>query len=467
MLSKYVSRHAKNRRLILIFTGWGMDWRPCRGLKADGYDIMVIWDYRELTYNWKPLLRYDEICLLAWSMGVFAASVTTHELLPRMTKRIAVNGTLTPVDDSQGIPEAIFRGTLAGLTPGSLRKFRRRMCTSAQEFAAFAERKPKRPFEEVLDELQALDMHCTFHVPQINRWDLAVISRDDAIFPAANQLNAWHNLAPVQMMQAGHLPDFAMLISRLFINKSLVSARFRASADSYRANATVQHAIAGRLYDEFRRVRGNDALSGNVIEVGVGDGTLTEQYAPAHTAGPILLWDIAGVPEDVTALSADIRAERCDAEICMRRTRSDSAAYILSASTLQWLNSPASFLRECCRVLAPGGWLVVSTFVQGNLTELSATIGTGLQLPTARAWLSMLPPEMEVLTCREDAIAITVDSPRAVLQHLRDTGVNAVSYGRSPIVLARHILENFPRNPDGSCTLTFRPVYLIARKTAQ
>lgn len=465
MLSKFISRTPANRRLILIYAGWGMDWRPFRGLTAEGYDIMVIWDYRRLTYNWQPLMRYDEICLLAWSMGVFAASVTIHELLPRITKRIAVNGTLTPVDDHKGIPEAIFHGTLAGLTPNNLRKFQRRMCTSAAEFADFSARKPKRPFEDVLDELQALDTHSVFHVPQVTQWDLAVVSRRDAIFPAANQVNAWSGIAPVQLMQAGHLPDFTLLLSRLFINKSLVSSRFGASAETYPEHATVQHKIAGRLYRQLQSVRGTAPITGNVIEVGPGDGTLTAMYAPAHSGGPIMLWDIAGIPDRVTSLSADCRPEQCDAEIRMRRTAGASAAYILTSSTVQWFNSPASFLRECSRVLAPGGWLVLSSFVQGNLPELSTTIGTGLQLPTAQAWQSMLPADMEVLVCCEDTIAISLPGPRDVLKHLRDTGVNAVSYGRSPLVLARRILDSYPCNPDGTCTLTFRPLYMIARKT--
>ena len=36
-----------NRRAILLFAGWGMDEKPFTGLNAEGYDIIIIRDYRE------------------------------------------------------------------------------------------------------------------------------------------------------------------------------------------------------------------------------------------------------------------------------------------------------------------------------------------------------------------------------------------------------------------------------------
>lgn len=467
MKTKYVSRTRGNRRLLLIFAGWSMDWRPFKGLKANGYDILVVWDYRSLTCNWKPLLAYDEICVLAWSMGVFAASVTMHELLPRITKRIAVNGTLWPIDDRRGIPEAIFHGTLAGLSPGNLRKFNRRMCLTREQYGQFCARKPARPFDEVLAELEAIETATIFHVEQVTEWDLAVVGRADAIFPAANQAQAWRGIAPVQMMQAGHLPDFQHLISRLFIDKNLVERRFSDSQATYASEAVVQHRISDRLHrmmtDPARG--GSPATNGTIVEIGVGDGSLTRLYAPSHTIGTIHLWDIAPIDPALTSLADDVRITRCDAEVQIRRLPDRSVTSIISSSTLQWFNSPASFMRECARVLAPGGRLILSTFVHGNLHELYAVIGTGLQLPTANAWQSMLPPSLEVVMRHEGIEIETFDSPRHVLEHLRLTGVNAVSYGRSPLVLARRILSEYPRDLDGRCTLTYRPFFLIARKT--
>lgn len=141
MRYKFISRE-NNNRLILIYAGWGMDWRVFRHMRRHGYDIIIVWDYRQLTFDWSVVASYDEICLVAWSMGVFAASVTIHEILPRITKSIAVGGTPDPISDTLGIPVEIYRGTAEGLNAGNLRKFHRRMCLDAGHYSAFREVAP-------------------------------------------------------------------------------------------------------------------------------------------------------------------------------------------------------------------------------------------------------------------------------------------------------------------------------------
>ena len=463
MQSKYIVRQG-NPRLLLIFAGWGMDWRPFRNLQKHGYDIMVVWDYRSLDINWHPVISaYADICLLAWSMGVFAASLTAHQLLPRITKRIAVNGTLTPIHDRLGIPEAIFDGTLRGLSPTSLRKFYRRMCLTAQQFAAFMADKPKRDIDELIDELHSIETLSILHTEQITQWDLAVISRHDAVFSAVNQAEAWRGLAPVQMMDAAHLPDFAMLISRLFIDKQLVSERFEHAASTYSEQATVQDAAAARLL-EYARQCDVTELTGSVLEIGSGRGTLTRRYAGMLRPDTRLtLWDIApGAPADAPEGSI---FECCDAETAIRQLPDNSRSFILSANTVQWFNSPASFLRECQRVLTPGGYIIISTYAHGNLPELYGLLGNGLHLPTCKAWEAMTAAHLDVLKCAESINTIYFETPRMLLDHLRETGVNAVDYGRNPVALARHILQHLRPADDGTYPLSYRPVYIVARKS--
>jgi malonyl-ACP O-methyltransferase BioC len=262
-------------------------------------------------------------------------------------------------------------------------------------------------------------------------------------------------------MDAGHLPDFQMLISRLIIDKDRVSTRFGDSKDTYSDNATVQRNIAEQLFKRYMRVTNNAPIRGNVIEAGVGAGALTRLYAPMHTDGTLRLWDIADID---TSHTPNGKYEKCDAEVNIRRTSSSTVNCIFSASTVQWFNSPASFLRECERVLVPGGYLVLSTFVRGNLQEITNIVGNGLPLLTADGWLRMMPQNMMVQVCEQSFETIAFASPREVLEHLRKTGVNAVGYGQNRAVLARRILEQLPQNDKGEYTLTYRPLYLIARK---
>ena len=107
----------------MIFAGWAMDSEPFAGLYRHGYDIMVVWDYRDFSLDWSCVAQYDEICVVAWSLGVYAAAAATAPIAARVSLRLAVNGTLSPVDSLKGIPPAVFHGTLDALDERNLTKF--------------------------------------------------------------------------------------------------------------------------------------------------------------------------------------------------------------------------------------------------------------------------------------------------------------------------------------------------------
>ena len=465
MKSKYISREG-HRRLILIYAGWGMDWRVFRHVRRHGYDIMVIWDYRELVYDWSRLDRYEEICFVAWSMGVFAASVTIHEILPRITKSIAVCGTLDPVSDTMGIPTAIYRGTAEGLNAGNLRKFHRRMCLDAEHYAAFREMAPRRDIVGLKEELYALETHTIFHAPQVRRWDLAIIGRHDRIFPPANQARAWRGTAPVAITDAAHLPDMQALLDEYIVDKDTMAKRFAGAVGTYdEASAEVQQKIAQALYKILKSAAGVEALEGDILEIGCGTGSLTRLYAPeCAAASRIELWDIAPMPG--VALPSGATAKCCDAEVAIRRRQPRSAYYILSSSTMQWFNSPSTFLEQCARVLLPGGYIAFSTFVRGNLPELLEVCPElDRHLPTAEEWSAMLPANLVPVVCQPSVVSATFANTRSVLEHLRRTGVNALAHGHDAVSMARRILRDYPRQADGTCRLTYYPLIIVARRS--
>lgn len=445
-----------------------MDWRPFTTLTAEGYDIMVVWDYRDLTFNWKQVLTYDEVCLIAWSMGVFAASLTIHEIDSRITKRIAVNGTLDPIHDSRGIPRAIYHGTINSLAPNTLRKFYRRMCSERQQFETFSANLPRRTVSELIDELHAIEDYTIFHTPQITTWDLAIISREDGIFPVENQCTAWRGLAQVIMAAGGHLPDFQAIIDTHLINKVRVSRSFKAGADTYVAASSVQQEIAHTLYSLFQRVYQSDqdnagySINGDILEIGPGHGALTSLYSPHRGQGSMTLWDLVDMRPEGCPDDAIFHA--CDAEVAIRRTPSRSIACIFSSSTIQWFNSPSSFIKECERVLMPDGYLVLSTFCANNIEEFTQASGVGLNLPSQRQWQAMFSPAMTIYVCQASILTKTFDSPRDVLKHVRDTGVNALAHGPQATVLARKVLTNYPLGSDSKYHLTYRPIFIIARR---
>ena len=119
--------HEHHPRLLLFFAGWGADETPFKAYRPAGSDLMICYDYRTLDFDQSGLNEYQEINVIGWSMGVWVASqVLPHLALP-IASSTAINGTPYPIDEYRGIPPAIFRGTLDGLTGTSLHKFLRRM----------------------------------------------------------------------------------------------------------------------------------------------------------------------------------------------------------------------------------------------------------------------------------------------------------------------------------------------------
>ncbi|MDE6395681.1 MAG: hypothetical protein K2K84_00245, partial [Muribaculaceae bacterium] len=90
-----------------------------------------------------------------------------------------------------------------------------------------------------------------------------------------------------------------------------------------------------------------------------------------------------------------------------------------------------------------------------------------LQLLPAQSWENMFSPEMNIELIESGREELVFDSPREVLEHLRATGVNAINFGESPTAIARRVLRDYPANSDGKYHLTYRPLYLIARKVSE
>lgn len=194
-------------RLLLIFGGWGMDERliDLPSAVGEGVDVMLCYDYRSMNFDASPLAGYRSLHLLAWSMGVWVAGRVLGGMTLPWAGRVAFNGTPFPMDDVRGIPVSVFEGTLRGFSETVLAKFRRRMCGSGDALRLFMERAPQRTVEELHGELQALhDAVLVADGSHTLQWDLAVVGLRDRIFPPANQLAAWQDVAEVRTVDAAH-----------------------------------------------------------------------------------------------------------------------------------------------------------------------------------------------------------------------------------------------------------------------
>ncbi len=438
-----------------------MDARPFEGLARPGYDIVVLWDYRSLDVDWSFTAPYEEICVVGWSFGVYAAAATTQSLEPRVTLRMAIGGTLYPCHNSLGIPDRIFRGTLATLSERNLYKFRRRMCGDSATFERFNARAPQRDVAELADELESfLPENLLMHDP-CRRCDVAVIGRDDAIVPPVNQWRAWQG-TPLLMYSGPHYPDFQSLLDRYVMDKERVGERFGRGFDSYEDAGVVQARIVAELCRLLAGLSIPLSAPGiRILEVGSGTGMMSRHLHRVAPEGYLEMWDLAG---DAPVEGPRRLFRRLDAETAIARVPAESFDLIVSASTVQWFNSPLQFVRRCMRALHPGGVLVLSTFVAGNLAEVNAVTGRSLPLLTPNAWLGALGDDYEVLYSRDYCDDLVFDSAADVFRHLRATGVTGLGRSADGEVPLRSVLNRFHPALDGRWHITYRPYILILRK---
>lgn len=446
-----------NKKLILIFAGWGMDSNPFRNIRLDGHDIAVVWDYRDMTLDITPFAVYSDIYLFAWSFGVYTAARAIAKTTLNPTIKIAVNGSLNPIDDREGIPVSIFRGTLENLSSRNLDKFYRRMCKDSDDFASFNNHRPCRELNELIEELSSIALLATDKTANImTDWDRAVISENDRIFPIENLRCAWSFLPRTRELPGGaHLPDWQSLIEQEIIDKNLVAQRFSRSATTYDANADVQRHIAERLWSLWQNTTTQPPLS--ILEAGYGTGILTRLYTSCWHPYRISLWDLAPVEIDIPEAGEIIAG---DAEELIRLMPENYYEAIVSASAMQWFDSPERWLRNAARILTPGGIIAVSTFGPDNMREIAEVTQLPLRYYTADELTAMIPDGCSVIVVEEERIIKEFTSPREVLNHLKLTGVNAM---RCPAMSARDLIASYPMT-DGKARLTYHPIYLIIKK---
>lgn len=180
-----------------------MDENPFRDFRTPESDVMVCFDYVDLSFDEQLLAQYAKVRVVAWSLGVWAAAALMTKVPRLAADAVAFNGTPFPVDASRGIAPSIYQGTLQGLSPSTLARFDRRMCGDTETLAQYGTVHPRREIESLAEELAWIDRESA--VREVTpTFRLAVAGSRDAIFPSINQQNAWKGICPVEEVAAAH-----------------------------------------------------------------------------------------------------------------------------------------------------------------------------------------------------------------------------------------------------------------------
>lgn len=196
---KYKFYQNNNNKLIIFFNGWGMDETIVSHLDREDYDLLIIYDYRDLDISLPPIDKYKEKYIVGWSMGVMISSLF-DSAFGNVKKYIAINGTLKPINDEYGIPVKIYKLTVRGFNQISCQKFMERMFDTTPPIDKFSNRSLESQKEELQNLMGIEGRYVSF--------DKVIVSDKDKIIPTKNQLNYWKNPAIIDKIEGGHCPFF-------------------------------------------------------------------------------------------------------------------------------------------------------------------------------------------------------------------------------------------------------------------
>ncbi len=179
-----------NRQCLLFFSGWGMQPQPFHALGSDSLDLCFFHDYREITpFSWEPFQEYEQLHLLAWSMGVWVAASLLAQHKDLFASCTALAGTLCPIDATKGIPPLAYQEMCDDFTHQTVTDFYHRMFDQPEHHKKFLAASPHIRLETLHDELLAFRESA--QQPVENFYTRKIVTSRDRIFSAKNQMRAW------------------------------------------------------------------------------------------------------------------------------------------------------------------------------------------------------------------------------------------------------------------------------------
>lgn len=197
MRMEWLQRRDGAREVLVIFSGWGIGPAAFAHLTTEA-DILCVSDYRDLSTDLPDLSTYETRHLIAWSFGIASYALWQEDRADPFDRKVALCGSMTPVDRSLGVPPIAMQKTIDSLSDASFQIFLRR-CYGRVVLPVSVD------IAALKDELLAVQARDYSQVQQT--WDKVVISRTDKIFPAKNLRTVWEdNATEISETDAPHVP---------------------------------------------------------------------------------------------------------------------------------------------------------------------------------------------------------------------------------------------------------------------
>ncbi len=152
------------------------------------------------------------------------------------------------------------------------------------------------------------------------------------------------------------------------LDKNRVQAAFDHAAHSYDEAAVLQHEIGHRVMERLEMIKIQPEV---IVDIGSGTGRLSSALTERYPDSQLYSLDLA--PGMLTYARKQSIAQP-QGFVCADTEQlplsDQSVDMIISNVTLQWCSDLERALRECQRVIKPGGLLMFTTFGPDTLKEL-------------------------------------------------------------------------------------------------
>jgi malonyl-CoA O-methyltransferase len=157
-----------------------------------------------------------------------------------------------------------------------------------------------------------------------------------------------------------------MNISQPLPEKIRIARSFGDAASTYDRYAHIQRDIAKKLFAELKAEKIQQ-----ILDLGSGTGHCAIELSSRFPSAEITSLDIA---EDMLVYARKENAKSDEAWVCgdaeLLPFGNEIFDLVVSNLTLQWCHNPANIFAEILRVIKPGGRALLSTLVEGTLSEL-------------------------------------------------------------------------------------------------
>ncbi len=182
---QYFYQNHGSKDLIAFFAGWGCDENQFVNLH-DKKDVLILYDYQNLGLDF-DFSKYENIYIIAYSAGVFVASVMA-KFIKNVRLKVAVCGNPYLFDETLGIDKKTIE-VFKNITLDNYLEFRRKyMVFSDEEYEKYNKLQSLRTIESCESELKALQEMYAKQKDQIDPvFDKAIVAENDLIFKLESQ----------------------------------------------------------------------------------------------------------------------------------------------------------------------------------------------------------------------------------------------------------------------------------------